>query len=444
MDEICKELLAGTLEMPLNNCQLLQCSTTTPILYRGPGMITQDANGCLHLRMFSEGLDVHEAMRREFCWGSVAGQIIPETEYFDFHGVDQFGAIWTAKHLSLGINFGKGTYIQASPRALEKVISLDHGGTDGSITAIIKGQLRLPWHEATKYGESGYKVDQFKAEGDDLKWSVKEIDDGALINVMSINGSIESRFTEFLHALSILTGRDLRPAIVYFAEDNKFTTRLFSKQEALGNEKLLPPIQAHRSEAIHAHAFLSCFLSYTFARPEGQRHGRVIHQLWHRILRARENDIENSSLVLSVAVESLIKEALASESDIDPEFAEQLKHAKPILKNAGLQPRALQCVLSSLGNALRPRTQDVLQRLIKEQILREAHLEAWRRMRHAAAHGEAIDFDSSALQIHIDRFHTCLDLFYRLIFKLIGFTGNHQDFSTIGWPAQTFPPQGGT
>ena len=142
--------------------------------------------------------------------------------------------------------------------------------------------------------------------------------------------------------------------------------------------------------------------------------------------------------MLSVAVEGLVKKTLLSEKDADPEFVKQAEEAKPILKRAGLGPRALECVQSSLGNAKHPRVQDVLRRLAKEDVASEAHLEAWRGLRNAAAHGSILEDDDRALQEHLDRFHVCLDLYYRIVFLLIGYDGRHTDYGTRGWPTRRF------
>ncbi len=110
-----------------------------------------------------------------------------------------------------------------------------------------------------------------------------------------------------------------------------------------------------------------------------------------------------------------------------------------ILKKAGLKPRALECIRSSLGNALRPRVQDVLLGLADKGIVRKGHLDAWKALRHAAAHGAVLEDDEKAFQEHIDRFHVCLDLYYRLVFHLVGFAGRHTDYSVAGWPVAEFP-----
>jgi hypothetical protein len=163
-------------------------------------------------------------------------------------------------------------------------------------------------------------------------------------------------------------------------------------------------------------------------------------------LRAWENDLENSALVLSVAIEGLIKEAFASEHDVDAEFIDQLDRAKPILEKVELDKRARNCVLASIGNARKPRVGDVLHRLVEQGALHDGHVKAWSALRNTAAHGGTLADDDLALQAYIDRFHICLDLFYRLVFVIIGYRGHHRDYSVVcspaqqEWPIVPFPP----
>jgi hypothetical protein len=149
------------------------------------------------------------------------------------------------------------------------------------------------------------------------------------------------------------------------------------------------------------------------------------------------------SWVLSVALEGLISKSVLDPADVDPEFVRQVDEAKPILKKIEIGERAMECVLSSLGNARRPRVQDALRRLVAKGVIGEVHTQAWKALRHAAAHGVMlVEDDDMLLQEHLDRYHVCLDLLYRLVFLLIGYTGKHVDYSTRDWPTRTLLTEG--
>ncbi len=163
-------------------------------------------------------------------------------------------------------------------------------------------------------------------------------------------------------------------------------------------EKLLAPIGTQREFAEDAHLFLERFMEKAVDEKKiGEGPCDLAHRYWHRILRARESDIENSSLVLSVAVEGLVKQTLLSEKDVDSEFVKQAEEAEHILENLTLGSRALSAIKSSLGNAKQPRVQDTLRRLATAGVISKAHLKAWGKLRNAAAHGNVLEDDDKAL-----------------------------------------------
>lgn len=443
MEKIVKSLLAGDFEMAMSDCVLRQCGEGSPIVYEGPGLLTQEPDRSIRLRVFSAPLEYSEAFDRQFNRDLTPGELVPDFQYYDFQGKDPFGTFWRANRMSIETDFGSGTYVRPRPRILEKAVERSKPAERPVVMAFVPGKLKLPWHAVTEKGERGWSVDRFEKSAGRFEWRIVTTDDGAWLTFKCDDLPIELQFEAFLRGLSIITGRWLKPICLSIYEGNRQTTRVRNRLHEPDGEKLLPPIGTQRDFAEDAHRFLERFMEKsTDEKKEGDGPCVLAHRYWHRILRARESDIENSSLVLSVAVEGLVKKTLLSERDVDPEFVKQAEEAKPILKKAGLGPRALGCVLSSLGNAKYPRVQDALRRLATEGVAGEAHLEAWKGLRNAAAHGSVLDDDDKALQEHLDRLHVCLDLYYRLVFLLIGYEGTHTDYGTRGWPTRTFRPGG--
>lgn len=439
MNSTIKSLLAGTLEMPLSNCTLRQCETGEPIVYEGPGLLMQGADKSLSLRVFAPAVGLVEGYRRELSDPLMPGKLVPGSRYYDFEGYDPHGTLWTATRLSLGVDHGSGTYIRARPRFIEKREDLSVTHKLAHVQAFLKEQIELPWHVVTTKGELSWSVDRFEGASSDCEWEIKKSEIGVWVSFKCQGSLVESRFEHFLRALSILTGRLLRPTYLTLFEGSQQLTRIANRFHDVNTEKLLAPISNDRDFSGDAHLFLDRFMSKA-REVEAPLEGLcdLAYRYWHRILSARESDIENSSLVLSVAVEGLTKKVVLTRSDVDADFVKEVEMAKPLIKSAGLGPRALSCVLSSLGNATTPKVQDALQRLARDGLISADHLGAWKQLRHAAAHGAVLDVEDEALQEHLDRFHLCIDLFYRLVFILIGYEGRHTDFGSNGWPSRTF------
>lgn len=439
MEKIVQSLMAGNLEMPLSACVLRQSGVDSPIVYEGPALLTQDLDKSIRLRVFATPVGHLDAFERQFNRDLTPGVLIPDSHYYDFEGKDSYGKVWRANRLSIDTEFGHGTYIRAQPRVFEKKEERSKPAEWPVIMTFLPGKIELPWHAVTKRGEWGRSVDRFERKTDRFEWRVIKTDDGAWLTFKCKAFPVEPSFEAFQHGLSILTGRWLKPIFLSIYEGDQLTTRMLNRLQEPDTEKLLAPIGTQREFAEDAHLFLERFLGKTFdEKGLGECHCDLAHRYWHRILRARESDIENSSLVLSVAVEGLVKKTMLSKKDVDPEFVKQAVAATPIVEKAGLGPRALACVLSSLGNAKHPRVQDTLRRLLAEGFVSESHLKAWKGLRHAAAHGGVLEDNDNALQEHLDRFHVCLDLYYRLVFLLIGYEGRHTNYGTRGWPTRVF------
>lgn len=439
MEKIVKSLLAGDLEMPMSNCALRQNGGDSTIVYEGPGLLTQELDKSIRLRVFAAPVDTLEAFNRDFNQDLTPGVLVPDSQYYDFEGKDPFGKVWRANRISTETDFGSGTYVRAQPRILEKTEERSKPAERPVVAAFLPGKIDLPWHAVTEKGEQGRSVDRFERKAGRFEWRIAKTDDGAWLTFKCEDSPVEPRFDAFLRGLSILTGKWLKPIFLSIYEGDQQTTRMLNRLHEPDTEKLLTPIGTQREFAEDAHLFLEQFIGKAVDEKElGEGPCDLAHRFWHRILRARESDIENSSLVLSVAVEGLVKKTLLFERDVDPEFVKQADEAQPILEKAGLGPRALSCVLSSLGNAKHPRVQDTLRRLASEGVISKAHLKAWEKLRHAAAHGGVLEDDDRALQEHLDRFHVCLDLYYRLVFLLIGYQGRHTDYGTRGWPTRAF------
>ena len=166
----------------------------------------------------------------------------------------------------------------------------------------------------------------------------------------------------------------------------------------------------------------------------------MLYRFWHRILRARHGDIENSSLVLSVAIEGIIMALCASEQDVDAQFLRLVEAAKPSVEGLAISERVRNSLLEHLKHAVNPRPMETMQRLKEQRVLTEAHIKVWRKMRNSGSHGAQLEDDDKEIEAHWQRYLCCLDMFYRLLFLVIGYKGNYVDRSRVGWPITRFPP----
>jgi hypothetical protein len=141
--------------------------------------------------------------------------------------------------------------------------------------------------------------------------------------------------------------------------------------------------------------------------------------------------------VLTVAIEALIHRLFKSDHDADAAFIGEVEHALQVLDSAAFKDRARKRIRGSLTSAIDVRTIDTLKRLVEQRFITIPDLKSWRELRNAAAHGEDLDGKPS-LQPTLDQFHNCLQLFYKLVFVIIGYRGKYRDLSSHGWPTCLF------
>jgi hypothetical protein len=163
MEKFIKSLLAGDLEMPMSDCALRQCGVDSPIIYEGPGLLTQEPDKSVRLMVFAALVDHSQAFDRLLTPDLTPGELVPDSQYYDFEGRDPYGTIWRGNRISFETDFGSGNYVRARPRILEKME--EHlKPAERSVMAFLPGKIELPWHAITEKGELGWSVDRFEGK----------------------------------------------------------------------------------------------------------------------------------------------------------------------------------------------------------------------------------------------------------------------------------------
>jgi hypothetical protein len=439
-DDMVAQLMALTFELSLPQCELRQCGASEPRVYSGPGFVRQAANGTLIFRMFaSEHAGQGERLTRLFGDDHTPGVLIPTTSFFDLIAIDQNGDTWKAYQLHIEETFGISTEIRADFSQLEKSSNLSFPVTASTQIWFIPEAFELPWHVQTK-SEKGIRTDRFEFEDNEFAWTVHKADNGRVVRLTTKKTEMESHSRRFLHALGMLSGHILEPLISQLFEHSGHTTHIDcspSRKPVRVPGPLTSSLHMHRD----AHVFLLCCLRKANQPYPGPAVDQllVLYRFWYRIAKARSNDIENSSLVLSVAIEGVIKELFHGEQDTDSAFVDALLASKPSIEALEINQRVRDSMLKSLENSAFPKPKDTMQRLKEQGALHQDHIKAWKALRNTGAHGALLQDENGEFQKHLNRYFCCLDLFYRLVFVSLGYRGRFVDRSVSGWPDSDFP-----
>lgn len=441
-DPVRKDVAEGKFTLSLPRCELRQCGTETPLILSGAGFVDQGADGDFTLRMFvTEKYDVRVGMNTLGFGLFTSGVIIPESSYYDLTATAQSGATWRAERQSVNPSFGVRTELRIPLTYLEKVDQLPRTTAVSVKRWFIPGEFELPWHVQSG-ARRDWRQDRFEFSDDSFAWALQQAEGGvdAMLTVRS--QPLEPHAMHFMQALEMLLGRSAQPLMTGTVSHNERITRVYRRPK-MDRSSLGPPLDLRHAEPGDAHRFLSCCLHQAEPPPTMEDQILVLYRFWWRILRAHQGDIENSSLVLSVAIEGVLKALFLSEHDADAEFCDLVDAAKPAIGRLDIDERVRSSISTSLKNAVTPKPQATMRRLREQGVLTDAHIKAWSRMRHKGAHGAMLQDDEGQSQRHFDRFFCCLDLFYRLLFTATRYKGGFIDYSTRGWPPSTFPPANG-
>lgn len=436
MADIVEDVLEGRFTLELPQARLVQRGSDNPIVYEGAGFIDQLADGELRLRMhakcsvpaldrFSAAMNLHVQ----------PGKFLDEDHYYDFQARDMAGNQWEAERQAIKENSGLGDVVYSDLKLVHRKV--DWAAPGWAKQWHVQVELDLPWNATTELPNGGWRFDRFVHEDDNYKWSVQKLSGRSKIELeVKSDPDPGRRALDFLWALSMLVGAPLYPIVSQTRDGAHSTTVLHRPVRASPNPLLkpLPPPQLDRSGDFLR--FISCCLDAgTSGDPSPLR---TIYQFWHRIQAAHEKDIENSALVLSVAIEGLIKGLCVNEHDVDLGLLPQLQAAAEFIKPLALSQRAREILTAALGNAKKPTARGVLFRLRDQGVIGGEHIEAWKRLRNTGAHGELLEDNTAALQAHLDNYWICLDLFYRLTLVAISYRGTYTNYSADGWPIQIF------
>lgn len=439
MNSIRRQLVTKDFELTLAKCELRQCGTEAPIIYTGPGIVSQEPDGNLLLRVL-DTKEVAETDKFERVLRSdlTPGVLIPDTHYYDLEAIDNAGNRWVAFRQSIAENFGAITEVTVRLRRFERIDTIPNPNAGNKRSWFIPFEIDLPLNGITEDGQ-GVRFDRFEYDGQDYFWRIRKEDAGLHVEFRSKQGSIGPESKHFMRGLAILFGRSIEPIISQTVKGHTWTTRVHPRHTELAGPKLLQPLSLRTIHPPFANEFLRLFVDRAqVAHPKSVDQSRIIYQFWHRILRAQERDIENSSLVLSVAIEGVLKEIFHSEHDRDTSFAPLAAEAEPTIAAAPIDERVRNALLKSLRSADNPKPKDALIRMREQGAIKDDHIKAWEKMRHTGAHGGLLGDSDGELQKHFNRYVLVLDLFYRLMFVALGYRGPHIDYSTKFWPEVSF------
>jgi len=435
-------ILTNSFSLEFLRAKLTQKNNEAPVVYSGPGSVTQQSDGTLILKLYHLYESSEEFIKGvNISFGGSGlqpGQIIADHHYFDFEGTDLSGQKWTSNHIWTSGHVSFPTSGIVVTAELQQVQSL----------SVTNAEQAIKTTKATLYVPGKYNIPYFKSEQ-------KEDSYGFFICELNITGRLctlrkydtyleivadlagvtnpDKQLDLIIEGLSIATGYHLHPHLKIANYSGQHMQVIYSRTIDDRDLKLPPPIPT--SHPRHA-ACLQVFMDKFIEVNDGDHSPLVGY--WFRVLQAFSIDIENRALVLTIAIEGLLKNYYSEAGMPDKEFLKEISDAELQIKKLPIGERAQNRLLSTLGNAKSASPKNSLFALAEAKLVSKDLVKLWTKVRNKSAHAEELRFEPHERQEFIDELNGCLELFYRLLLGQINYSGEIIQYSAVGWPEAQF------
>jgi len=456
-EDLATSLEQNRLELVLDRCAVTRCSEAQPEEYRGAGKLQQDPQGHLYFTMDIAGSIDALIDRLSGGEGLQSGKLLPLSAQFTISGTDANGGEWKSSptYMDSVVNVVAQTgTITLRPKTWTLTITADPAAQQyrWKVSSDLKPLSR---------GRAGTTKKQDSFEDD--TWSV-ETDQATKLHSFTYTAvspdDLERRASLLNKGWSILCGAPLQPHISSHCEGGVEVIKIQKVYRALDHVKLYPFIDP-RGGYLHDHlTFIRSWLAtpgrYQQQRSTWQAYAGAatgkesfdsplddIFQHYYRIQFAFAMDMENAVQVVTAAVEGLINAHAKSFMDGDKTIVEPVRAAGIAINGIkqALDERVLKIVEGALSRASAPTSAAIFERLEAQGVISSELKKGWKVARHRPAHGTLLDHrNDENTQQYIDGFFYNYEIFKRLVFCLIGYSGHHTNIEKPGWPSEAWPP----
>lgn len=437
--ETIDKLISNSLEIDCIDICLTQKTDKNPLMYKGPGTIHQDEHGILQLKSYSKTNELSKELSHILKYNP-PGKFIADDNYFTLKAVDMYGNEWLADNILISTSGSipnSCLVIKSKLREIESIKQINtRSNTENNyLLIIVPGKCDIPCNEKEDLLTSGSRLNKAVFSANEIDLEFKKLDNCLIIEANANPENLEKNtYIKLIEALSIITGLIVRPVVIRNTQKDRDTVKIISVDNSFTNKKFPLPIKHSTPADLES---FTCFLEKYLINidvPFSELFG-----FWHKINRAWQGGIENTSLSLGVAIEGIVKTYFIKLGMPDGEIIQQAEEAKQILKNMDLGQRIKDRLLGSIDGLLNNTSpKSALYKMAQDGLLNKSMPSAWDKLRNKSAHPDKTNQDLSAVQKDIDRFYTCIALFYMLLFIIIKYEGSYTDFSESGWPEKKF------
>ncbi len=418
--------------------------------YQGPGSLRQMPTGRLGFKLYG---DVSGS--KLFAFGSgAAGEIIPDSEFYDLHALDVTGHVWTSEHFLVHEH---GTVDGSRSVFTGELWRLVHryefrGSAPETVVLRSFQDLEIPFNSATitQTAVAGMEpvqafntnASRFPACG--MQFVLTRDVSGLVVTISTAEAALPAHIeTRFEEALQFVLAHPVAWTIIEKSAGKNGSVEL----RALPEREIRPPRAEPPISFRHVLApdevwqmcarYLAHVLPYE--PPEGRVWYHPLSDLVHAVLEASKASIDAEALELSVAVEGLLNQEFPDLGHPTAEMAAELDRALTVVSQSDLSPDVKKRIDGAVRAMKKPSAKDKLRELVKAGAITKEQVGAWDDLRNPSSHG--VRAHERELQDVVDLCGRVLVLFYHLIFWRIAYRGRYTDYGTKSWPTAEYRPE---
>ncbi|MDD9802222.1 MAG: hypothetical protein OXU53_06680 [Deltaproteobacteria bacterium] len=418
-------ILGNSLVIDFIEITLTQQRKSSPIIYSGPGSISQDENGQLHLKMYHTISPGRMEIFGSWMPGAVRsapGKLINPESQFRLDATDMRGDTWNSENISFQPSLSLPSVGIAIKKNLRKITHTENatGMQDLKSSVLffaIPGKYNIPVNESQIRPDGARTLNTCKMNLNGIELQLQKEDNYIIIQALNSDGEISADYGQrILEALSIALGNWLRPVCSIRRIRENSTIEIHNKKAESDHKIHIPIYPPASTDAKSLENFLNNYL-FKFKDVDQRFFGywRGINSVW------QSGYVHNQALVTSVAIEGIIKEyylgyGMGAAASVDQK-KKQNRKTKP-------------------GIVI-----DILHKMARDGIFEKQLAHNWYELRNDSAHADTADRMTTreGLQNYLDKLDSCLHLFHILLFHKIGYTGNYVNYSKDGCPLDSFP-----
>ncbi|TSA23436.1 hypothetical protein D4R71_08575 [bacterium] len=430
-----KDVFENRLVIDCIKIKIQQRIEQNPFTYSAPGEIYQDKNGKLKLKIITTYEDIKKEMS-SFNNRIPIGKLIPESEFYDLEAIDVKGNSWKAKNIDIDKNNYLNTnciVINAKINELYYEEEREKTETD-YIFAKIDEELDIPFNKVEKKGALESHLNTCEIEYDKVCLIIKKSDGNTIINIHSSEQKLdENYYIKIKEVLQILTGIVFTPKIIKISTGKRKIWKIRSDYKVNNKNKFPEPIKIDIPYQIDG--FKKFIEEYTKL---DKNKCEIIYGFWYKMNRAWQAEIETAALSLTVGIEGLLREFFKEKGKISESISSEADSAKEEIQKLKLNSKIEKWIIGSLENLINnPSPKAMLNSINNSEIITKKMKTNWNKLRNTCAHATIISNDNKEFQKLLDRFYSCVSLFYIIIFIIIRYDCKYINYSKDGWPEET-------